>query len=81
MFCSDSEWNSSGDVLMSTVQNAEACASGHVCFTACFTACKCGDCGLKMFCLIIIQAVAFKRTDGRDNFTGPRLEECVYAAL
>lgn len=35
-----------------------------------------------MLCLIIIQAVVFKKADDTDiNFSGSRLEECVYAAL
>lgn len=35
-----------------------------------------------MFCLIIIQAVVFKNADDTDiNFPGPRLEECLSAAL
>lgn len=53
----------------------DMCLLQHVC-------CKCSDHSLKMFCLIIIQAVVFKKADDTDiNFTGLRLGECVYAAL
>lgn len=69
----------SGDVLISTDQKAEAvrqdtCPLQHVC-------CRRRDHSLKMFCLIIIQAVVFKKADDTDiNFTELRLEECVYVA-
>lgn len=69
----------SGDVLMSTKKlrpvRQDVCLLQHVC-------CKCRDQSLKMFCLIIIQSVVFEKAGDTDtNLTGPRLEECVYAAL
>lgn len=69
----------SGDVLMLTKKlrpvRQGACLLQHVCS-------KCREHSLKMFCLIIIQAVVFEKADDTDiNLTGPRLEECVYEAL
>lgn len=41
-----------------------------------------GIISLNMFCFISIEAGVLKKADDTDiNLTGPRLEECVYAAM
>lgn len=69
-----------GDVLMSTDQKAEVCASG-VCLLQHAAANK-GIVSLKMFCFFCIEAGVFKKADEMHiNLTGPRLEGCVHAAI
>ena len=69
------------DVLMSTDQKNEVCASRSVSLYSMFAA-NIGIISLKMFCFISIEAGVFKKADDTDiNLTGPRLEECVCAAM
>jgi len=68
------------DVLMSSDQKAEVCASGSVSYS--MFAANVGIISLKMFCFIGMEAGVLKKaSDTRINLTGPRLEECVHATM